>query len=248
MKGLDLLDVKYWKPLAQFGLTHPFFKIDTHLVLHTWIILLLLCIILLPVRWLLKKKLSAARYLITSLINSFIDLNKQTLGTFSFGHFSFITALFIFIFMCSSISLIPWMEEPTRNLNTTFALGIISFIYVQFYAIKTHGIKKYLKEFLDPFFIMLPLNIIGKLATVISISFRLFGNIFGGSIIATIWLNFIKGSIIGELLGLLSGINLVITIFFGLFEGFLQSFVFAMLSLTYLSIATQKEENKKEAT
>ena len=88
---------------------------------------------------------------------------------------------------------------------------------------------------------MLPLNIVGKIATVVSLSFRLFGNIFGGFIIATIYLKLIEGSILAETIGMFSGVALVITLFFGLFEGFLQAFVFSMLTLTYLSIALQGE-------
>ena len=89
---------------------------------------------------------------------------------------------------------------------------------------------------------MFPLHVIGKLATIVSISFRLFGNIFGGAIIAHIYLSSIEGSLLWELLGILTGTNLIITIFFGLFEGFLQAFVFSMLSLTYLSIAINHDE------
>ena len=64
---------------------------------------------------------------------------------------------------------------------------------------------------------------------------------FGGSIISSIYFSAIQGSFVLELIGLASGINLTLAVFFGMFEGFLQAFVFAMLSLTYLSIALQTE-------
>jgi len=104
-----------------------------------------------------------------------------------------------------------------------------------------------MKSYFAPFFIMLPLNFIGKFSTIISISFRLFGNIYGGSMIGSMYQKVIQGSVIWETAGLLSGLNFTILFFFGLFEGFLQAFVFAMLSLTYLSIAIQKEESTKES-
>jgi F-type H+-transporting ATPase subunit a len=88
---------------------------------------------------------------------------------------------------------------------------------------------------------MFPLNVIGKLASIISISFRLFGNIFGGAIISRIYFGVIEGSLIGEMIGLFSGINFLIMLFFGLFEGALQAFVFSMLTLTYLSMSIQGE-------
>jgi len=180
-------------------------------------------------------------FLATGFVQYFNNLCKQTLGSFSFNHFAFITSMFVFIFSCNLFAVIHGIEEPTKDLNTTLALGIIAFLYAQFYAIKENGLVSYSKDYFRPFFLMLPLNIVGKIATVVSLSFRLFGNIFGGFIIAKIYYGFIGGSIIGESIGLLFGVNLIITLFFGLFEGFLQAFVFSMLTLTYLSIALEGE-------
>jgi F-type H+-transporting ATPase subunit a len=182
-----------------------------------------------------------ARFVTLEFIRFFVDMCNQSIGKFSFAHFSFITALFIFIACANILSTIPWLEEPTQDLNTTLALGLIAFLYTQIAAIHTHGIKAYLGDYFSPFFIMFPLNVVGKLASVISISFRLFGNIFGSSIITRIYFSAIEGSLIAETAGLLTGFNIGIALFFSLFEGFLQAFVFAMLSLTYLSIALQGE-------
>lgn len=205
MNGNELLQVTTWK-LSWLGLHHQFFSIDVSTVINTWIIIALLLVITFPVRWLLANKTGYARYLILEFIGNFTDLCEQTLGEYStFDHFAFITALFIFIFVCNTIIVIPWMSEPTQNLNTTLALGIISFIYTQYYSIKIHGIKAYLKEFTTPIFIMFPLHVLGKISSIISISFRLFGNIFGGSIISHMYLKMIEGSVIFETIGLISG-------------------------------------------
>lgn len=238
----DLESTFTWRPFAHYGLTHPFFDINAEVVIQTWIILILLVLVMIPVRSWLKKRGSLLRYLVIAFINSFITLCNQTLGHFIFSHFAFITGLFIFILACNSASIIPWLEEPTKDLNTTISLGIISFLYVQLYAIKKSGFKSYIKDYFSPFFIMLPLNVVGKLASVISISFRLFGNIFGGSMISQMHLSVIEGSLLYELIGIITGLNMIVILFFGLFEGFLQAFVFAMLTLTYLSIALQSEK------
>ena len=87
----------------------------------------------------------------------------------------------------------------------------------------------------------MPLNVVGKLATVVSLSFRLFGNIFGGFLISQIYFTAIEGSFWLELGGIITGINLILKVFFCLFEGYLQAFVFTMLTLTYLAIAMQKD-------
>lgn len=247
MDGFDIAAHQSWRPLALFGFEHPFFTINGHIIIQTWIILLILLCILLFFRYFLRYKHTVPYFLTTTFVRSFMDLTIQTVGSFPFNHFAFITSLFIFIVICNSTPAIPWLEEPTANINTTLALGITSFLYTQWFAIQTHGLWGYIKSYFAPFFIMLPLNFIGKLSTIISISFRLFGNIYGGSMIGSMYQKVIQGSVIWETAGLLSGLNFTILFFFGLFEGFLQAFVFAMLSLTYLSIAIQKEETTKES-
>jgi F-type H+-transporting ATPase subunit a len=151
----------------------------------------------------------------------------------------------VFILLCNALStLFPWSEEPTTDINTALGLGITSFLYIQWFSIQTKGLWPYIKGYFSPMFIMFPLNVVGKLANIVSISFRLFGNIFGGALISKIYHSFIQGSFSLELFGLTSGFNLfVINIYFGLFEGLIQAFVFSMLTMTYLSIALQAGED-----
>jgi len=239
MESMELIKEESWHPLSKIGLTHPFFKIEYTIVLHTWIILGIIAAILIPIYIILKRKPGLVHFIITNFVNYFVNLVTTSLGFFDAKHFIFIGALFTMILLCNILSIIPGIEEPTKSPNTTLAFGIVSFLYIEFYSIKTHGILAYIKQYFEPFFPMLPLNIVGKIASILSISFRLFGNIFGGVTIAALYYNTIEGSWLGESFGLLSGINFLITLFFGLFEGFLQAFVFTMLTVTYLSIALQ---------
>ncbi|BDC34888.1 ATP synthase subunit a [Candidatus Dependentiae bacterium Noda2021] len=246
MHGGDLLSSKQIQPFAAFGVTHPLLNVNYEIVLYTWIILVTLLILLIPTRAILRNKTSVTRYLLLQYVRFFSDLVTQTLGYFAFNHFAFITALFTFIFLCNTFPIIPWVEEPTKDLNTALALGLISFFYTQIYAIKAHGFKMYIKEYFAPFFLMFPLHLISKISSIISISFRLWGNIFGGATVMHIFLELIKGHLLFEILALVSGLNLLLLLFFGVFEGFLQAFVFTMLTVTYLSIAIQHEEPDKE--
>ncbi len=246
MEGLELLAVELWNPLGYFGIDNEMLKINAVTLINTWAVLLILLISILIVRIFVTKKKTLFHFIVKSGIQSFIDLTTQSLGSFSYQHFAFITALFIFIAYCNLIALIPWLEEPTKDLNTAFALGCISFFYKDYYAIKVHGLGSYIKEFFQPFFLTFPLNVVGHFSKIVSISFRLFGNIFGGSVIVHIYNNAIAGSIIFETLGIISGLNLLTTLFFIVFEGTIQAFVFTMLSLTYLAIAIQPEESEGE--
>ena len=93
---------------------------------------------------------------------------------------------------------------------------------------------------------MFPLNVVGKLASIISISFRLFGNLLGGSVISTIYMAAVGQAPSAWYFAWLPVVGSVcsigVSIFFGIFEGFIQAFVFAMLSLTYLSLETHVED------
>ena len=233
------LNGEHWYPLARFGIQNQFFAFNKETLINTWIVLLILTFLCLIIRFFITKKTSVIRYITIFSLNSFIELTEQTFGTFIYRHFALISALFIFILACNYISILPWAEEPTRDLNTTLALGIVAFLYKERETIRARGFWGYIKEFFTPFFVMLPLNIISHLSKVISISFRLFGNIFGGSIITHIYHSALSGSVLFQTIGIISGLNLTVLVFFGLFEGFIQAFVFAMLTLTYLSIAIQ---------
>lgn len=131
----------------------------------------------------------------------------------------------------------PFLEEPTKSVNTDLALGLIVFLLVHAYGIKNKGVYKYIRSFADDpfemkgplilFFFLNPffyLNLIGMIANVVSHSFRLFGNIFGGSMIIVIVSSLLKYFLMP--VGLFA--------FFGLFSGLVQAFVFTMLAVTYI--------------
>jgi F-type H+-transporting ATPase subunit a len=243
MESLHVLDVKLWHPFAYFGLTHPFFALNADTIVYTWVTLALIVVTLVVARVLIALHNDTAWYLASSFVETFSDMVTETLGFFSLTHVSVIASFFIFIVVANCMPLIPYLEEPTADLNTTLALGLISFLYVQCYTIKAHGIVDYLKEYTQPLFVMAPLHIMGKCSTILSISFRLFGNIFGGATISKLYLSSIKGSLITEILGIATGLNFVFPLFFGLLEGLLQAFVFAMLTLTYVSIGITHQDN-----
>lgn len=235
------------RPFLKLGLTSHFWDINLHTVLATWIVIATLATLAIATQFALRRSENSFSFLVISFVSGFKDLVDQTLGTFHFRHFTFIASLFLFILTCNMISILPGIEEPTSDIMTTLAIGIIAFLYTQYSSIENNGLINYLKGYLKPFFVMLPLNIISNLATIISISFRLFGNIFGGAVISQLWYGAINYNFITQVLGILSGINLTITIFFILFEGFIQAFVFAMLSLTYLSLEVKNEESVSES-
>jgi F-type H+-transporting ATPase subunit a len=135
-------------------------------------------------------------------------------------------ALFMFLVLSNWLGIIPYLHEPTKDLNTPLSLGIMGFVIAHYAGIRSKGIKNYLKEYCAPIFFMMPLNVIGELAKVVSISFRLFGNIMGGSIIILV-VSYLTYSLV---------LPPVLNAFFGLFVGTIQAFVFTMLTVVYISV------------
>ena len=154
------------------------------------------------------------------------ELTEDALGERSEKYAPLICALFMFLVTCNWIWLFPHLHEPTKDLNTPLSLGIMGFIIAHYTGIKAKGIGTYLKEYCHPIFLMAPLNVIGELAKVVSISFRLFGNIMGGSIIILV-VSYLTYSII---------LPPFLNFFFVIFIGAIQAFVFTMLTLVYISV------------
>ncbi len=158
----------------------------------------------------------------------FDNLVAETLGEGKRHYTKYFFTTFLFIWMSNWCGLlpIPGVSEPTRNLNVPLGMGLMSIAFVHFMAFRKKGPIEYFKGFCEPVFFLAPLNIVGELSKVISISFRLFGNIFGGAIITLVVSSLTKFVLVPI------GLNM----FFTMFAGTVQAFVFTMLSLTYLSM------------
>ena len=161
------------------------------------------------------------------IVEVFTDLITQTLGEHGHRHIPMLGSLFLFLWISNIIGSIPLAVEPTRDLNVPIGHMLVVLFVVHFEAIRVKGIKAYLMSYNEPFFVMMPLNVIGELAKGVSLAFRLFGNILGGAIIVMVISYLTKYVVIPV------GLN----IFFGIFVGTIQAFVFTMLSMTYMAVA-----------
>jgi len=174
----------------------------------------------------MKFRPSKMQVVFEMIYDVFKGFVKETLGEHMLGFTPYIVTIFIFIWLCNMVGMIPipGFLEPTRNLNVPLGMGIMVVLVVHATAIRHKGPWGYVKGYLTP---LMPLDIIGEVAKGVSISFRLFGNILGGAII---------GLVVGSLAKFVLlpvGMNM----FFGLFVGTVQSFVFTMLALSYISVA-----------
>ena len=201
--------------------------INLEVIIMTWIVFALLIVLGLFAsykRKILPRPIQALGELIVSLLYGLTEdaMGKELAKTYA----PLVCALFMFLLLSNWLGIIPHLEEPTKVLNTTFGLGIMGFFIAHYAGIKSKGFKAYIKEYFQPIFFMMPLNVIGELAKIVSISFRLFGNIMGGSIIILV-VSYLTYSVL--LPPFLYG-------FFGFFVGTIQAFVFTMLTIVYISV------------
>ena len=201
--------------------------INLEVILMTWIVfavMIFLGLFASRKRSILPKPIQALGELIVSLLYELTEdaLGKEMAKTYA----PLVCALFMFLLLSNWLGIIPHLDEPTKDLNTTLGLGIMGFCIAHYAGIKSKGFKAYIKEYFEPIFFMMPLNLIGELAKIVSISFRLFGNIMGGSIIILV-VSYLTYSIV---------LPPFLNAFFGLFVGTIQAFVFTMLTVVYISV------------
>ena len=164
----------------QYGIA----KLNTT-ILTTWVVMFILA----GVSWLVTrrmKKESASTRLATLLeiLVAFVYQNLRDIGLRTpEKYIDFIGTLFIFIGFSGLLTIFPGYVPPTASLSTTAALAICVFIAVPLYAIKEKGVLGYLKNYLHPFFLFLPFNIIGDFSRTLALAVRLFGNTMSGTLI-----------------------------------------------------------------
>lgn len=204
-------------------------------IINSFIVVILLSIFAFYVNSKIKKanpneKPSGFLNFIEILVDSINSLVEDTMGK-KFKDFApYIGTLALYLGVANLIGLIG-LTPPTSDYSIPFTLAIMTFVLTQFYALKYKGGLGYIKSFFEPVWFLFPLNIIGELANPVSLSFRLFGNILSGVIIMTL--------IYGALGVVAPIITPIFHGYFDLFAGLIQTFIFMMLTMVFVSMATE---------
>jgi F-type H+-transporting ATPase subunit a len=127
--------------------------------------------------------------------------------------------------------LVPFLRSPSADLNMTLAMSTFVVVIVQIAGIMAHGVGGRIKHMADPWWIF-PLEVIGEIARIVSLAFRLFGNIFAGEVLVAVMIAF--GAATFFVLTPFTTVFLYLEVLFG----FVQALVFSLLSLIYLALAT----------
>ena len=200
----------------------------TETIVNTWIIMLMLVIFAAIVRIKLRKFAQVPtgfQNVIEAVVETFDNFVKNCAGEklAYLGNWFFMVFAFILI---SNFSGLMGLRPPTADWATTFAFAFSTLMLIQIVGTAHNGVK-YLKSFFEPNPLFLPLNLIGELSRPISLSFRLFGNIFAGMIFMSLVYTLLP-------VYLRLAMPVVLHVYFDLFCGTLQTYIFCALSLTFI--------------
>ena len=231
----ELLNIWHWphKPYeVMVGNTLLAFNVKT--MVMTWIVMILVALFAMAAtrNMSLKKPAGAQNILemvfegIKGLVNDNMDPKKGA------ALLSIVVTYFIFILFSNLIGLVPTFSSPTADYNTTLALALCTFALIFIFGLKYKGLG-YFKHYLKPYAIFLPITIIEDFSKPITLTFRLYGNIYGGEVLMAVLLGLLGGWI--HVFG--GFIASVVWLAFSIFVGFIQAFIFTMLSIAYVSQA-----------
>ncbi len=215
----DLLDTT--KPIIFYENWN--FRISSTIT-TTWFMMLLLFIFVIIITSKLERISNTRRQAIAEKITLFFyDFVYEVLGEKAKKVYGILGSIFITILLMNFMWVLPTLTTPTASFSTTFALGIIGFLYSQYIIIKEKNIFKYLKGYVEPNAFMLVGNLTSIVARPLSISMRLFGNMFAGKILDSI---------------VMIAIPLLVPIAFNtlsILVGAIQAYVFTLLLTMYIS-------------
>lgn len=187
----------------------------------------------------LKKVPTTKRQIIAEmLVGSVQNLVSKNMGDrFVKRYAPYIAALIAYSVLGSWLSLLG-LRSITSDLNVTLSWGLMTFAMIHYHRFRTNGFIGYFKKFAEPIPVMLPINIISDAITPVSMAFRHFGNVLGGAVISSLVIQGLTA--VNNMLGLpfpllQIGTPAVLSLYFDLFSGALQAFVFAMLTMVFVS-------------
>ena len=201
-------------------------------ITHSWFIMIIMLIGAFLLSRGLKLLPQKGQNLLEMIVGGLEDFMVDITGPEGRAFFPFIATIFLYILMCNLIGLIPGFFSPTANINTTLSMAVCTFILTHFIGIKFHG-TKYIKHFMGPVWVLAPMmliiELIGHFARIVSLSVRLFGNIFG------------KEKLLAIMFGL-AGLYLapLPILFLGVLVSFIQALVFMLLAIVYFAGAMEE--------
>ncbi len=203
----------------------------------------LICLIVLVLGLLVRSRLSidnpgALQIILEDVVSFFVSVLETNMGHKGRQFLALPGALFVFIWMGNMMGQIPGLGAPTSNVNVPFACALTLWIYYHYQGIRAQGVFSYIKHFavmpgvpilMSP--IIFAIEVISHLSRVLSLTLRLFGNVFGEHLVVLI---------IGSIIPFIAPLPIQ---FLGLIVGTLQAFIFLTLGAIYLTAAVTVDDH-----
>lgn len=184
---------------------------------------------------------SKLQIVIEDIVGFLLGMLKENIGPKGPKYLPLIGSVGIFIFLGNMMSKIPGLMSPTSNINVTVGCAITVWVYYHLQGLKEQGVVAYVKHFAVPpgspvwlAPIMLVIEVISHLSRVMSLSLRLFGNIFGEEMVVLI---------LGSLIPFIAPLPMMVL---GIVTGTLQAFIFVLLTTIYLAAAVHTDHDHDE--
>ena len=226
----------------------------TEAQINSWLVIISVFFLCLYMTHGIKQKTDSKRQHIAEwAVEKTESLVKENMGEYFAGFAPFIAAVILLSAFSSLLSLFG-LFPPTSDLNIVGGWAVLVFVLITYYKCKC-GPLHYLKSFAEPVPLLAPLNIISEVATPLSMAFRHYGNILSGTVISVLvgaGLQGLSSLVLGWLPGVLGdipflriGLPAVLSVYFDVFSGCLQAYIFAMLTMLYVSNGFPADDYEK---
>ena len=187
------------------------------------------------------------------IVEKVTNLVQNSMGERFMGFVPFIAAI-LGLSALSSLSSLLGLFPPTSDLNIVAGWAILVFILITYYKLQG-GLWPYVKGFFTPVPLFAPMNVLGEVATPVSMSFRHYGNVLSGVVISTLVAYALQGLsklLLGWLPGVLGsfpllqvGLPAILSLYFDIFSGLMQAFIFAMLTMLNIALGFPEEDYER---
>ena len=203
----------------------------TSTVVYTWAMMLMLGAGAYLLGRNLKIRPGPVQNMLELIVEGIEKLIREMVGVEdTYVFLPIVGTLAFFIGSANLVGLIPGLKSPTPDINTPLAMALVVLFSVPYFGIRTRGLWAYLKHYVEPIFLMLPIEIASEIARTLSLTFRLFGNIMGEEIII---------SVLFIVMPLFVPVTMML---FSIFTGLLQAYVFTLLTCVYIGGAVRAHQ------
>ena len=207
----------------------------------------------------LTKRPGRLQVVVEKVVNMLYGLVEDTMGKHNVKFAPYIGTLFLSSIVGSLLGTTAIFRSATGDLSVTLAWALVTTGMVWYNNIKNFGFKSWLKGFTEPIVVMTPMNIVSEIAQPISMAFRHFGNVAGGSVLTSLiyaalavaskalfgWLPAMLLEVFPPILQ--AGVPAFLSLYFDFFSGFVQAFVFCLLTMVYVAGACPSPEELAQA-